>query len=250
MQAVLLSFTASNCIIFAKYTLFVFTGEPTEFQHRVLAISLLTSITIVHGCFLKTGIFIQNMLGWVKIFLIAAMSLTGMWVILRRSLESESFPAGPGPGPGMKSPFAWDALWEGSNWSWSLIATSLFKVLYSYSGLNNVNNVLGEVQDPVRTLKTVCPAALITAGGLYFLANTAYFLVIPLDEIKESGELIAGLLFERLFGPHIGRMVFPLAVALSVAGNVMVVTFALVCILLFTSLASWISHIHASNRLA
>ncbi|KAH8434279.1 APC family permease [Aspergillus melleus] len=221
VQAVLLSFTASNCIIFAKYTLFVFTTEPTEYQYKILAAGLLTVVTIIHGCFLKTGIFIQNMLGWVKIFLITAISLTGMWVILRQPLESRSHHDSP------KNPFAWDALWEGSNWSWSLISTSLFKVLYSYAGLNNVNNVLSEVQDPIRTLKTVCPAALITASGLYFLANISYFLVIPLDEIKQSGELIAGLLFERLFGPHVGRVVLPLAVALSVAGNVMVVTFAL-----------------------
>lgn len=225
VQAVVLGFTASNCIVFAKYTLFAFDVEPTEARHKALAVGLLTAITIVHGCFLKTGIWIQNVLGWVKIFLIAAMSLTGLWIILLR-------PYGDSIGTLQSAydhPFAWDTLWEGSNWSWSLLSTSLFKVLYSYAGLNNANNVLNDVQSPVRTLKTVCPAALLTACGLYLVANVSYFLVVPLDEIKNSGELVGALLFERLFGDRIGKTLFPLAIAVSAAGNVMVVTFALVC---------------------
>ncbi|KAA8641467.1 hypothetical protein EYZ11_002435 [Aspergillus tanneri] len=223
VQAVVLGFTASNCIIFAKYTLFAFDVEPTEVQHKILAVGLLTVITFVHGCFPKTGIWVQNLLGWIKIFLIAAMSLTGLWVILFRP-SSNSLGVSPEI---PTSPLAWDGLWEGSNWSWSLLSTSLFKVLYSYAGLNNVNNVLTEVHDPVRTLKSVGPAALFTAGGLYLLANVSYFLVVPLDEIKSSGELVAALLFQRLFGDHVGRTLLPLAIAISAAGNVMVVTFAL-----------------------
>ncbi|KAJ5105810.1 methionine permease [Penicillium alfredii] len=223
-QAVILGFTASNCIVFAKYTLFAFNIESTEFQHKALAVGLLTIITIIHGRFLRTGIWIQNVLGWVKIFLIGAMSLTGIWVILLRLYGG---PAHISPGAARNSPIVWDTIWEGSNWSWNLLSTALFKVIYSYAGLNNVNNVLNEVHDPVKTLKTVCPSALFTAGGLYFLANISYFLVVPLEEIKSSGELVAALLFERLFGDHIGRTLLPLAIAISAAGNVMVVTFAL-----------------------
>ncbi|KAJ5959325.1 Major facilitator superfamily domain general substrate transporter [Penicillium vulpinum] len=223
-QIVLLGFTASNCIIFSKYTFFAFSIEPTELQHKVLAVGLLTAITIIHGCFLKTGIYVQNALGWVKIFLIGAMSLTGIWVVfLRFHGDTDDI----SPVSSFGSSFSWDSMWEGSNWSWSPLSSSLFKVYYSYAGLSNVNYVLSEVRDPVGIVKTVCPTALLTAGGLYFLANLSYFLVIPLDEIKNSGELVGALLFERLFGEHVGRIFFPLAIAISAAGNVMVVTFAL-----------------------
>ncbi|RJE20920.1 methionine permease [Aspergillus sclerotialis] len=220
VQAVLLGFTASNCIIFGKYTFFAFAFTPTENQQKALAVGLLTAITIIHGVFLRTGIWIQNVLGWVKIFLIGAISLTGIWVILFKPYDRlKHHPS--------QTLLSWDSLWEGSNWSWNLLATSIFKVIYSYAGLNNVNNVLNEVNNPVRTIKTVCPAAFVTAGTLYLLANLSYFLVVPIDEIKDSGELVAALLFERLFGPHIGKVIFPLAIALSAAGNVMVVTFSL-----------------------
>ncbi|KAJ6113966.1 hypothetical protein N7523_007283 [Penicillium sp. IBT 18751x] len=224
VQAVVLGFSASNSIIFAKYVLFAFHVEPTDLQQKVLAVGLLTAVTIIHGCYLKTGIAIQNALGWVKLFLIGAMSLTGVWILLLHFFGG-SFRVFPGKETALF--ISWDYLWEGSNWSWSLLSTSLFKVIYSYAGLNNVNNVLSEVKDPVRTLKSVCPTALLTAGGLYLLANVSYLLVVPLEEIKNSGELVAALLFQRLFGERIGRTIFPLAIAISAAGNVMVVTFAL-----------------------
>lgn len=219
VQAVLLGFTASNCIVFAQYILFAFDIEATDFRRKTLAVGLLTVITIVHGCFLKTGIWIQNFLGWIKVGLVTFMVFTGLFVVIFRP-ENEA---------GTKSHFPkGDDLWKDTEWSWGVISTSLFKVFYAYAGLSNVNNVLNEVKNPVRTLKSVSITALVTACILYLLVNIAYFIVVPLDEIRESRELIAALFFERSFGPRLGRTILPLAVALSAGGNVMVVTFALV----------------------
>ena len=77
-------------------------------------------------------------------------------------------------------------------------------------------------------------ALLIAAGTLVHVLYVApqvgyersYFLIVPIEEIKTSGELIAALFFERLFGNRIGSVVLPLAIAISAAGNVMVVTFS------------------------
>ena len=90
----------------------------------------------------------------------------------------------------------------------------------------NVNSVLNEVKNPVKTLKSAASTALLTACILYVLVNIAYFLVVPIDEIANSGELIAALFFGRVFGTQAGRVLLPIAVALSAAGNVMVVTFS------------------------
>ncbi|UPX09912.1 low-affinity methionine permease [Ascochyta rabiei] len=218
VQAVLLGFTASNCIVFAQYTLYAFDIEPTDFLRKSLAVGLLTAITIVHGCFRKTGIAIQNFLGWIKVGLVVFMIFSGLFVVVFKPQGLDGrrshFPAGAD-------------VWKDTEWGWGTISTALFKVFYSYAGLNNVNNVLNEVRNPVRTLKSVSITALVTACILYSLVNIAYFIVIPLDEIKESKELIAALFFEKLFGATIGKVILPLAVALSGVGNVMVVTFAL-----------------------
>ncbi|KAJ5224024.1 hypothetical protein N7468_008566 [Penicillium chermesinum] len=211
VHAVVLGFTASNCIVFAKYFTFAFSIEANDFQQKLLAVSLLTVITILHGFFLRPGIWIQNVLGWLKLFIVGIVSVTGAGIVVLRLFES-NVEATPVSEP--RGIVSWDTLWEGSNWSWSLLSTALFKVFYSYAGLTNVNNVMSEVKNPVRTLKTVCPTALLTSGALYFLANLSYLLVIPLDEIKNGGELVGALLFERVFGQHFGKTLFPLAIAI------------------------------------
>ncbi|KAI1276548.1 methionine permease [Xylaria sp. FL0933] len=221
-QAVLLGFTASNCVIFSQYTFFAFDREPADVWRKGLAVALLTIITVIHGVWYRAGIQIQNFLGWIKVALVVFMVFSALYVV--------AFGGGGSPEEeptASFSPEGWEGLWEDSDWSFGTIATSLFKVFYSYAGLTNLNNVLNEVKDPVRTLKSVSLSALVTACFLYLLANLAYFAVVPVEEIKQSGQLIAALFFERVFGQNVGRSFLPLAVALSAAGNVMVVTFAL-----------------------
>ena len=221
VQAVLLGFTASNCIVFAKYTLFALKYEPTDAATKGLAVGLLTAITVVHGCFYKSGIWIQNVLGWAKVILIIFMIATGFFVIVFRK---ESTPSTDKIHLGLTA----SGSWAGSEWSWSILSTAFFKIYYSYAGLGNINNVLNEIKDPVKTLKTVGPVALLTACIMYVLVNVAYFAVVPIEDIKQSGELIAALFFERVFGPGFGNIFLPLAIAVSAAGNVMVVTFSMV----------------------
>lgn len=217
-SAVILGFTASNCIVFGEYLLVALGQEVTTFSQRLLAVGLLSAITIIHSCFLKTGIWIQNALGWVKVGLMAFMAILGLVALfLPRTAEH----------PGTKSEPT-NRLFEGSNWDLVALSTAIFKVSYSYSGYDNVNNVLNEVQNPIRTLKTMAPAALLTVFAFYLLINIAYFIVVPYDEITHSGELIAALFFRHIFGESIASTVLPILVALSAAGNVMVVTFALV----------------------
>jgi amino acid transporter len=221
INAVLLGFTASNCVIFSQYVLFAAGQEAAgDVLKKGLAVGLLSAVTILHAVAPKLGIKVQDFLGWVKIGIVIFMVLCGSYVVL--------FRPSTGSPVEVDSLLSWEKLWEHSNWNWGVVCTALFKVFYSYAGLDNVSNVLNEVKDPVRTLRSVTITALFTSCGLYFVINVAYFLVVPLEEIKGSGELIAGLFFERVFGQQVGRKVLPLAVALSAVGNVMVVAFAMV----------------------
>ncbi|CAD6563808.1 MAG: hypothetical protein ASARMPREDX12_000070 [Alectoria sarmentosa] len=217
IQAVVLGFTASNCIVFGEYMLVALDMEVTAFAQRTFAVGLLTAITIVHGCFLKTGIWIQNGLAWVKIGLMAFMAVLGVVALFLPQTSSRE----------NAKTLSLARLFEGSRWDLVTLSTAIFKVAYSFAGYDNVNNVLNEVKDPVRTLKTMAPTALLTVAVFYLTLNIAYFIVVPLEEIKNSGELIAALFFERIFGASVGGTVLPILVAISAAGNVMVVTFTL-----------------------
>jgi amino acid transporter len=219
VQAILLGFIASNCIVFARYSLYAFDVQATDFLRKTLAAGLLTAVTIVHGCLRTTGIAVQNILGWAKVRLVIVMVFSGLYVVMLKPRRSD----------GRRSHFSTGAeIWKDTDWSWDTTSTALFKVFYSYAGPNNVCNVLNEVHNPVRTLKSVSVMALVTACVMYSLVNIAYFIAIPLDEIKESKEFIAALFFEKVFGATVGKVILPLAVALPGVGNAMVVTFALV----------------------
>lgn len=230
VHSVLLGFTASNCIVFAEYVLFARGREASLWEMKLLAGGLLLTVILIHGCFLKAGIFIQNVIGWLKIALVIFMILTSLFVVMFRSDvlrdEMKDFSTEDKTG---------SFLWEGSIWNWGILSTALFKVFYSYAGLQNVNYVMNEVKDPVKTLKSAATTALLTAAILYLLVNVAYFLVVPLEDIKDSQELIAALFFERTFGAQVGRVLLPLAVAVSAAGNVMVVTFSHVSLMVYHS---------------
>ncbi|KAF2473749.1 uncharacterized protein BDR25DRAFT_217407 [Lindgomyces ingoldianus] len=111
VQAVLLGFTASNCIVFSQYTLFAFDIEASDLVRKSLAVSLLTAITIIHGCFLKLGIRIQNILGWIKVGLVIFMIFAGLFVVIFQPHDSHEgrshFPKAT-------------ELWKDSDWSWGV----------------------------------------------------------------------------------------------------------------------------------
>ncbi|KAF1738974.1 Low-affinity methionine permease [Beauveria bassiana] len=233
INAVLLGFTASNCVIFSQYTLYALAGHEQagggEAAQKYVAVGMLTLVTAIHLFTPRFGIKLQDFLGWVKIGIVIFMILCGVYVVVFQ--PDTGVPTTLGSSSSSSSSesqqLTWHRLWEGSNWNWGVLCTSLFKVFYSYSGLENISNVLNEVKDPVRTLRSVTRTALVTACIMYFLINIAYFLVVPLDEIKGSGELIAALFFQRIFGSGLGGRVLPLFVALSAFGNVLVVVFAM-----------------------
>lgn len=51
----------------------------------------------------------------------------------------------------------------------------MFKVLHAYDGWSNVNYVMNNVKNPIRTLKVAGALGLSISTALYFLANVAYF---------------------------------------------------------------------------
>jgi len=101
----------------------------------------------------------------------------------------------------------------------------MFKVLSAYAGWSNVNYVMNEVRNPVRTLKIAGTLGLGICAVLYLLANVAYFSAATVAEIEGSGVAVASLFFGNVFGAQ-GEKALTVFVALSALGNVMTVTFA------------------------
>lgn len=100
---------------------------------------------------------------------------------------------------------------ELSNW-----AVAVYAGLWAFDGWDNVNYVTGEFKNATRDLPRVIHTALPLVIVFYILANTAYFLVLPLAVTFES-TTIAVAFGNQVLGP-IGALVFALTVSASCFG--------------------------------
>lgn len=211
-NAILLGFTASGCIVFASNIL-VAAGQPVgRWTERGIALGVIFFVTLLHGLTPKTGVLIMNTLSIFKIIILLFVVVTG-WVVLSGKTRVAD------PHYNFRNAFA------GSSTSSNDYATATFKVLNAYAGWSNVNYVMNNVRNPVRTLKIAGPLGLGICAVLYLLANVAYFSAATKTEIDKSGVTVAALFFGNVFG-SVAERALSVFIALSALGNVITVTFA------------------------
>ncbi|OJA09985.1 hypothetical protein AZE42_12695, partial [Rhizopogon vesiculosus] len=200
VNAIILGFTAASCIVFASNIL-VAAGQATRpWTERGIAVGVMIFVTLLHGLTPKTGILLMNVLSIFKIIVLLVVVISG-WVVLSGKTHVTD------PYVNFRNAFA------GSSTSSNDYATATFKVLYAYSGWSNVNYVMNNVRNPVRTLKIAGPLGLARQDLHLF------------EEIGASGVTVAALFFKNVFG-SVAERALSVFVALSALGNVITVTFA------------------------
>ncbi|OCH94012.1 amino acid transporter [Obba rivulosa] len=205
-NAILLGFSASGCIVFASNILVSAGIEATRWNERGIALGAIFFVTLLHGLTPKLGIFIMNVLSMSKVILLLFVVITG-WVVLGGGTRVQD------PRTTLRDAFA------GSSHSSYDYAAATYKVLYAYAGWSNVNYVLNNVKDPVRTLKIAGPLGLGICAVMYLLANVAYFAAATKQEIDSSGVTVASLFFGNVFGVQ-AQKALTVFVALSALGYV------------------------------
>ncbi|EGO04068.1 hypothetical protein SERLA73DRAFT_102414 [Serpula lacrymans var. lacrymans S7.3] len=212
-NAILLGFTAAGCIVSACHAILVSANQDAgRWTERGIALGVIFFVTIIHGLIPRTGVFIMNALSVFKIVILLFVVITG-WVVLSGKTRVAD------PHANFRNAFA------GSSQSSNDYATATFKVLNAYSGWSNVNYVMNNVRDPVRTLRIAGPLGLGICAVLYLLANVAYFAAATKEEIQNSGVTVASLFFGQVFG-NAAERALSVFVALSALGNVITITFA------------------------
>ncbi|KAL0634709.1 hypothetical protein Q9L58_006374 [Maublancomyces gigas] len=103
---------------------------------------------------------------------------------------------------------------------------SLLLVIFAYSGYENANYILGEIDQPKRIFKWASMLSLSFVTLLYMLTNIAYFLVLGKDDFKNQGTQLALQYARNIFGTNFEvRNVVAGFIAFSSFGNIIVVTF-------------------------
>lgn len=105
------------------------------------------------------------------------------------------------------------------------IVNALYNVIWSFVGYSNVNYALGEVKNPVRTLKIAGPTSLIFLAIVYIFVNIAYFAVVPKELLRTSKLILVADFFNLAFNEH-AKKAASVFVGLSALGNVMSVIFS------------------------
>ncbi|KZT69137.1 amino acid transporter [Daedalea quercina L-15889] len=214
-NAILLGFTAANCIV-RVYRCFGLVleaagAEATRWSERGIALGVIFFVTLLHGFTPRTGIWLMNLLSVFKIVILIFIVVAG-WAVLAGHTRVTD------PHANFRNAFA------GSSHSSYEYATATFKVLNSYAGWSSINYVMNNVKNPARTLKIAAPLGLGICAVLYLLANVAYFAAATKEEIEQSGVTVASLFFKNVFGTQ-AQKALTVFVALRYRTGLVVVTF-------------------------
>ncbi|EAU85304.1 high affinity methionine permease [Coprinopsis cinerea okayama7 len=210
VQSVLLSFSSSNAIVFARYVLVSAGVTETTWNLRGLAVGVYTVIVLIGIASTKWSLRISNAIGVVKVVTLLFIAITGFVVLGGHTSVAD-------PKANFRNAF------EGTSSNGNGLATSLVKVNFAYSGFENAFNVVNEVKNPIKTMKRYAPISLTAVFVLYMFANVAYFAAVPKEEIRESKELTASLFFRAVFGNTSSVRALGALVAVSSFGNMLAV---------------------------
>jgi len=90
--------------------------------------------------------------------------------------------------------------------------------LFSADAWHDVTFIAGEVREPRKNLPRAMAIGCTVVIGLYFLANVAYILALPLPEIQHApGDRVATAALERAF-PGYGPALMAIAIMISTFG--------------------------------
>ncbi|KAG2126693.1 amino acid/polyamine transporter I [Suillus cothurnatus] len=211
VTSVLLSFSATNSIVFAQYALAIFDVPITPARQTTIALAVCGVAVAFVALSTKWSLRAVNFLTGLKVLSLVFLVFTGALVL-------GGFTRIRDPYANFRSPFS------GSTANPNSLATALVKTNFAFAGWNNAFNVIGEVRtrDPVRTVRKAGLLSLLLIACLFFFVNVAYVAAVPKDEISNSGQLIAALFFQHVFGEGFAAKSLPIMVALSCFGNITV----------------------------
>lgn len=213
-QMAFLGFSSANSFAFGEYMWFAISGEEEVndgWASKMIGAFCITFCVWLHIKYPKQGASFFNFLGMIKILLMFLIVAIGFLVYVN---VIEIPPQPYSLVPSTKS----------SNRYYTM-SVALLENVYSFKGWENANYVLLDVPDPYRVLTVAAPFAVSLVTILYFLIAVSYILVLPKAEFMNSGVLVAGIFFNKIFGESITSRVLPVLISLLTLGDVMEMSF-------------------------
>jgi len=98
------------------------------------------------------------------------------------------------------------------------LCTAQIGSLFAADAWNNITFTAGEVRDPARNVPLSLALGTVIVMTLYILANFAYLVVLPFDQIQNApSDRVAAAVFEAIF-PGIGATIIAIAIMIAAFG--------------------------------
>lgn len=176
---------ALACMAFSNYLYKMFPALPSPV---VIAVLVLTFITLIHAYDVKAGGVIQRYFTLFKILIILAFIVCGFCLSDAQPDIAYSV-----------SSFTWDEVFSTG------FAVSLVWVYYSYSGWNASAYMASEIKNPQRVIPRSLCISTILVTVLYILLNAVFLFSTPVNAMK--GEIEVALISaQHIFGVNFGNV--------------------------------------------
>ncbi|KAG6151732.1 hypothetical protein E4U25_004345 [Claviceps purpurea] len=204
-------------IIMAEYFVRAIIGAEAEhvnpWVYKSVALAGILLVTLGNCVSTRMGTRINDMLMFLKFGALLFVTVVGIVV----AVTGYTFKGEKDVAWKAKDWFS-DTSMDLSNW-----AVALYGGLWAYDGWDNTNYVVGEFRNPSRDLPRVIHTAMPLVILSYVLANVAYFLVLPVEEVNGSNT-VAVMFGAKAFGP-VGSIILALVVSASCLGALTCSTF-------------------------
>jgi APA family basic amino acid/polyamine antiporter len=188
---------------------------------QAVAVCLIAVLTISNTRGLKTGARIQNIFTVTKTSALLALIAAGLTVGVNRGSAAWTSSWWNPSANGWSSAVAYPDLGVDGGAAFALLlGLALIGPLFSQTAWNNVTFTGGETVDPGKTL----PRALLFGCGsvvlLYLLANLAYLVTLPFDQIQHAPQDRVGTAAMNAILGESGQAVMAIAILISTFGCV------------------------------
>ncbi|KAG0687831.1 hypothetical protein C6P40_001835 [Pichia californica] len=208
----------ANVMIFGEYLLYALGYQDESIINKyfkLIGFIFLILVSILLLLSTKFIIKLQTFTGILKIILLLSVSIMGLSIlILPNSITN------------IPNNLHYNDFFKiKTKVTISSFTSAILKGIFSFNGWHTIHNVLGEIKDPIKTMKLAAPLSIFLINLCYFLINLTYLIVIPSNELLEINEMIGLVLFEKFFGNSIGKIILSSLIAFSVGGNIITVLY-------------------------
>ncbi len=191
--------TASLATGAAAYAAYMFHWPALAI--KLAAIAAIWALCILNICSVRFGAGFMRWLTWLKLGLLALITL---WAIVFHLGSWSNF-----------VPFV--AQRPGSLALGPALGVGMVAAFYSFGGWWEVSRIAGEVRDPGRTLQRAMILGVLLVTSVYILISGVFLYLVPLGQVA-SDETFVAQVGAILFGPA-GGIIFAAIVVVCVLGS-------------------------------